>query len=137
MSTAEAVGSERGVSVGKLVTFAVVSYLIYEIATDIHHGVLEAVDGGDNPDEAEWARRQPLLDQLIFGDSPDPDDDDQLRAIIERSIAYSGLGVVALAKAIGISRETLDNWRKGTKPSFGRSDLLRILRQAILNRRFD
>ena len=135
MSTAEAVGSERGGgSVGRLVTFAVVSYLIYEIATDILHGVLEAIDPGDNPDEAEWARRQPLLDQLIFGGGP-PDDDDQFRALLERAILYGGLTAVALAKMMGISRMSLDNWRKGSSPgAAGRRGAYELLRDVILKR---
>ena len=136
MSQAEGVIGSSGLRFRTVVFWAVASYALYEVATDVSHGVLEAVDGNDNPETAEWLRRQPLLDALIFGGDPDPDDDDEFRMLLERAVLYGGLSIKILAHAIGVSGTLFTFWHRKnyttSPPKHRRREIIAALRKAIL-----
>lgn len=100
------------------IDFVVSGYALADSTVDY---VLNADGGPDDAQRAaEWARRAPLLEQLIFGpygggEPPDPEDDDGFRELLERIVKYGLVAPGAICAALGVAPSAVSRWlnRKG------------------------
>lgn len=91
----------------------------------VHH----STEGGDFDETNELARGDGMILDIIFGDDPDPNDDDGFRKIIFRFATYVSGGAAALAVKLGVQPSTISRWKNGQNlpRPYGRSQIVHTI----------
>lgn len=110
-------GLRKGVAgIATYIALYEVFNLVTTVGGEVYAGITEMAGDSEGADKAaEWARRAPLLEELIFGGNPppDPEDDDGFREMVDRLIRYGGVSVTAICTALGVAPSAISRWRSG------------------------
>lgn len=88
---------------------------VLQVADDyVLNGELASqMSGGEGSESSIIVERQTILDELMSGGGPDPEDDDYFRNILFRALSYAGIPIATIANLMHVSESTVRRWTDG------------------------